>query len=69
MQAASSSDSVAKDVAAAFVQFDTGSKGFLTRHELRAVYISLLGHAPSKVSRQENRCAHSTAQRCVQFAR
>lgn len=38
-----------KEITRSFLQFDTSSKGYLTRHELRAVYISLLGHAPSLV--------------------
>ena len=39
----------ARDVASAFVEFDSGSKGFLTRHELRAAHIAILGHPPSLI--------------------
>jgi hypothetical protein len=31
------------------VQFDTGCKGYLTRHELRVAHVAVLGHAPSQV--------------------
>lgn len=48
MAAAAQMD-VAKAVSAAFLQFDTGSKGYLTRHELRAAHLALLGHLPSLV--------------------
>ena len=33
--------------AAAFARFDSGAKGYLTRHELRCAHIALLGHALS----------------------
>ena len=44
---------VAKEVTAAFVQFDSGAKGHLTRHELRAAHLALLGHLPSLVELDE----------------
>ena len=34
---------------AAFVRFDCGEKGYLTRHELRCAHVALLGHPPSLV--------------------
>lgn len=42
-------EDLAHTVAQAFVQFDTGSKGYLTRHELRVAHVAVLGHAPSQV--------------------
>ena len=42
-------EATARTVGAAFVQFDGGSKGYLTRHELRCAHIALLGHPPSLV--------------------
>ena len=39
----------ARAAAQAFVRFDCGGKGYLTRHELRCAHIALLGHAPSLV--------------------
>ena len=45
---------IAKEVSAAFVEFDAGCKGYLTRHELRCVYVSLLGHPPPLVRRAAN---------------
>ncbi len=44
---AAAAEGAGKDIAAAFVQFDSGAKGYLTRHEIRAAHLSLLGHAPS----------------------
>uniref|UniRef100_A0A7S4B5Y9 EF-hand domain-containing protein n=1 Tax=Chrysotila carterae TaxID=13221 RepID=A0A7S4B5Y9_CHRCT len=38
-----------KAVTSTFLQYDQGAKGGLTRHELRAAYISLFGRQPSKV--------------------
>ena len=40
-------EATARSVGAAFVKFDAGAKGYLTRHELRCAHIALLGHAPS----------------------
>ena len=42
-------EDLAHTVAQAFVQFDTGCKGYLTRHELRVAHVAVLGHAPSQV--------------------
>ena len=39
----------ARAAAQAFVRFDGGGKGYLTRHELRCAHIALLGHPPSLV--------------------
>lgn len=36
-------------VAQAFVQFDSGCKGYLTRHELRVAHVAVLGHQPSLI--------------------
>ena len=41
-------EATARAVGAAFVRFDAGAKGYLTRHELRCAHIALLGHAPSR---------------------
>ena len=49
MASSAPSDDTAKAVAAAFVRFDGGGKGYLTRHELRCAHVALLGHAPSLV--------------------
>jgi len=38
---------IAREVSSAFLQFDTDCKGYLTRHELRAAHIAILGHPPS----------------------
>jgi Ca2+-binding EF-hand superfamily protein len=42
-------EDLAHTVAQAFVQFDTGCKGYLTRHELRVAHVAVLGHSPSQV--------------------
>ena len=39
----------ARECAEAFLQFDSGSKGYLTRHEYRVAHIAVLGHPPSVV--------------------
>ena len=40
---------IAREVSSAFLQFDTDCKGYLTRHELRAAHIAIIGHPPSLV--------------------
>ena len=32
-----------RDVSAAFLEYDGGAKGYLTRHELRAAHLALFG--------------------------
>ena len=53
----------ARAAAQAFVRFDGGEKGYLTRHELRCAHIALLGHPPSLVrfcvARQHARLTHA----------
>lgn len=36
-----------RDLTAAFLEYDGGSKGHLTRHELKAAHLALLGYVPS----------------------
>ena len=36
-----------RDLTAAFLEYDGGSKGHLTRHELRAAHLAVLGYVPS----------------------
>ena len=36
-----------RDLTAAFLEYDGGGKGHLTRHELRAAHLALLGYVPS----------------------
>lgn len=40
-------DAVVREISAAFLRYDTGSKGYLTRHEVRCVHLYLLGYEPS----------------------
>ena len=40
---------VARETSSTFLAFDVGSKGYLTRHELRTAHIAMLGHPPSLV--------------------
>ena len=47
-RSATCDEATARAVGAAFVRFDAGAKGYLTRHELRCAHIALLGHAPSR---------------------
>lgn len=49
----------ARACAQAFARFDGGSKGYLTRHELRCAHIALLGHPPSLVCCPALLCAHA----------
>ena len=42
-------EDTARAAAHAFTRFDLGSKGYLTRHELRCAHVALLGHPPSLV--------------------
>ncbi|KAL1520457.1 hypothetical protein AB1Y20_022038 [Prymnesium parvum] len=44
-----SPEAVVREISSAFLAFDCGAKGYLTRHEFRAVHLSLLGHQPSLV--------------------
>ena len=48
-----SPDTVIREISSAFLTFDSGSKGYLTRHELRAVHLSLLGYEPSLLELDE----------------
>lgn len=48
-----SPDAVIREISSAFLAFDTGSKGYLTRHEVRAVHLSLLGYEPSLLELEE----------------
>ena len=38
-----------RDVSAAFLEYDGGAKGYLTRHELRAAHLALFGFQPSTI--------------------
>ena len=40
-------DTCVRDLTAAFLEYDGGSKGHLTRHELRAAHLAVLGYVPS----------------------
>jgi Ca2+-binding EF-hand superfamily protein len=40
-------EATTRAVGAVFARFDSGSKNHLTRHELRACHIALLGHPPT----------------------
>ena len=41
-------DAAQRAVSAAFLEYDSGSKGYLTRHELRCTHLAVLGWNPSK---------------------
>lgn len=40
-------DRLTRDVTATFLEHDCGAKGHLTRHELRAAHLAMLGYVPS----------------------